>query len=92
MPTYVYRCSTCEQVFEIQHKMAEAAPKSGPGCSKSGCCLEKQLVPVAAVVKSASPFVSKSGQTAPMGPSDKPLAAAEEKSHQCGSGCAMHKH
>jgi putative FmdB family regulatory protein len=92
MPIYSYRCSTCDQTFDIQHKMAESPPKQGPGCSKSSCSLSKQIVPVAAVVKSPSPFVSKSGQTAPVGPSDRPLGGQEEKPHQCGSGCAMHKH
>lgn len=92
MPTYCYRCSTCDQTFDIQHKMAEAAPLSGPGCTKSACKLEKQLVPVAAMVKSPSPFVAKSGQAAPIGPSERPVGHQEEKTHTCGSGCVMHKH
>jgi putative FmdB family regulatory protein len=92
MPTYSYRCSTCDQTFDIQHKMAESPPFTGPGCSQPGCHLEKQIVPVAAVVRSPSPFVSKSGQMAPLKHSSRPIGGTEEKSHTCGSGCVMHKH
>ena len=92
MPLYNYHCSSCEQTFEIQHKMAEAAPNKGPGCTNAHCHLEKQLSQVASVIRSANPFVSKSGQPLPNSAPSSTTRQSEEKTHVCGSGCAMHKY
>ena len=47
MPIYRYLCTACDEGFEVQAKMADAAPQKAPGCNESHCHLVKQLSRVA---------------------------------------------
>jgi len=47
MPIYRYLCTACDESFEVQAKMADAAPQKAPGCNESHCHLIKQLSRVA---------------------------------------------
>jgi putative FmdB family regulatory protein len=40
MPIYEYRCTTCEEVFELIHGVSEPAPVASPCC---GAPVERQL-------------------------------------------------
>lgn len=93
MPLYEYQCSQCGKHFEIQHKMADQPPVSGPDCAAGACKLERQISRVAGVVKSPNPFAAAAHrlpgfEQTPAKPDTKP----EQKAHQCGSGCALHSH
>lgn len=93
MPLYEYLCSHCGKQFEIQHKMADPTPTSGPNCQDQGCKLERQISRVSAVVKSPNPFAAAAGRMP--GFESNPAKSdtnTEQKSHQCGSGCALHSH
>jgi putative FmdB family regulatory protein len=91
MPTYCYHCSSCDQIFDIQHKMTEASPTSGPACSRKDCKLSKQMVPVAAMIKSPNPYAGHSGLDSHGISATYSTDKTPEKEHQCGTGCAMHK-
>lgn len=93
MPLYEYQCSHCGKHFEIQHKMADPAPTSGPDCQEKACKLERQISRVAAVVKSPNPFAAAADRIP--GLRENPTKSdtnSEQKTHQCGSGCALHSH
>ena len=90
MPLYCYHCDSCGQTFEVQHKMAEPSPVKGPGCDRADCCMEKQLVPVAAIFKMANPFINKKGPPISDNAFSRPKAKSEESTHVCSTGCAMH--
>ena len=90
MPLYDYNCDTCGKTYEIQHKMADPAPKSGPQCQRTDCSLVKQLSLVAGVIKSPNPFVAGNGKPQIQGHFSPALPKKEEKAHVCVSGCAMH--
>lgn len=93
MPLYEYHCSHCGKNFEIQHKMADPAPTSGPDCVEQGCQMERQISRVAAVVKSPNPMARAAQQLQDFGVAEtKAATKPEPKSHQCGSGCALHSH
>jgi putative FmdB family regulatory protein len=97
MPLYEYYCGRCGKNFEIQHKMADPAPNLGPDCDERGCQMERQISRVSATVRSPNPMAqgfralqnSELGQK--MTPADSDARTkSEPKSHQCGSGCALH--
>lgn len=45
MPTYDYKCSNCEQCFEIQKSIKDPPPSGCPFCDKSGH-IERVFAPV----------------------------------------------
>lgn len=90
MPLYEYHCNHCGANFEIQHKMADAAPKQGPNCSGQQCLIERQISRVAATIKSPNPFAKAASLLQNQTPDT--TTKSEQKSHQCGSGCALHSH
>ena len=93
MPLYEYLCSQCGKQFEIQHKMADPTPSSGPGCDQRSCKLARQLSRVAAVVKSPNPLAAAAQRMPGFEQSAaKTDTKTEQKGHQCGSGCALHSH
>lgn len=93
MPLYEYHCKTCGKNFEMQHKMADAAPTHAPDCSANTCLIERQMSRVAAVVKSPNPFAKASAYLQNQTPENtNSVAKPEQKTHQCGSGCALHSH
>ncbi len=41
MPTYTYRCETCEEVFEIKQRITEDPLENKPDCEKEECSVQR---------------------------------------------------
>lgn len=88
MPTYVYRCLSCQKSFELQARMSDAPPTRGPDCaSESGaaCRLEKAPSRVYGYVAGAKPPPAPRPEARAQG-----KEAANEASHICSKYCDLH--
>lgn len=90
MPTYQYHCQRCQQSFEVQARMSDAAPERGPNCpsNEGGCPLQKTPSRVYGYV---------AGAKAPSAPQERPgaataasSAASESAAHICSKYCDLH--
>jgi putative FmdB family regulatory protein len=79
MPTYEFRCRTCDAVFEERRPMSEAsAPATCPAGHPDA-------------VKLLSVFASTGGrQTSSVSSSDVAAAMSAPRAGGCGGGCACH--
>ena len=71
MPTYVYECKQCDNAFEIEQRIREAALTD---CDKCGGTIRRVIQPVGIAFKGSGFYVNDSSSK----PAEKP-AAKEEK-------------
>ena len=77
MPTYVYECSACEKVFEIEQRIIEDALKDCP-CGSKGT-VKRIIQPTAIMFKGSGFYVNDSQKaTAPAVKTEEKPAAAPE--------------
>jgi putative FmdB family regulatory protein len=77
MPTYEYRCSSCNKIFEVFHGMAENPVNKCPDCGSK----------VKRLITGGSGFIMKGGG----GSMEMPSCA--QAGSCCASGtCGMHGH
>ncbi len=74
MPIYEYRCGKCDEVHEVQHKIADPAPESCPECG--GGPMTKLISATAFVLKGSGwyndGYGGKSSAKKPSPASDSP--------------------
>lgn len=82
MPTYDYRCQSCQTEFTVQARMNDPQPRTGPGCTGDSCQIQKRLSRV---------FGQVAGAYA--APVEKPAVPTAEpaRSHVCSKYCDLHK-
>ena len=61
MPTYVYECSACEKVFEVEQQIVEDALKDCP-CGSKGT-VKRLIQPTAIMFKGSGFYVNDSQKT-----------------------------
>jgi putative FmdB family regulatory protein len=88
MPTYAYRCMSCQYEFEVEARMQDAAPQQGPRCTGPDCRIQKLMKPVMGWVKGSSPAPAPAKASSP---AEAPRFAAEDPVHLCSKYCDLHK-
>lgn len=63
MPTYVYECSNCNDVFEVEQRISEPALDSC-GCGSKGT-VKRLIQPTAVMFKGSGFYVNDSKPSAP---------------------------
>jgi len=85
MPAYDYRCTACEQVFEVNRSMGATGDEHCPACGGLGA---RVFSPVGVAFKGTG-FHNTDYKPRPKDPSEKP---AEKPAASCpastGAGCA----
>lgn len=85
MPAYDYRCTSCDQVFEVNRPMSATGDEHCPSC---GCVGARVFSPVGVAFKGTG-FHNTDYKPRPKDPSEKP---AEKPAAACpasnGAGCA----
>lgn len=76
MPTYVYRCDSCEHQFEIFQKMSDDPLDTCPNCSAK---IRRVIHPVGIVFKGSGWYIndSKSSNSTSSSSTEAPAASAE---------------
>lgn len=70
MPTYVYECSVCEQVFEVDQRISEDLLTDCPKCDAKAS-LKRLIQPTAVMFKGSGFYVNDSSSKSATTPAKK---------------------